>query len=311
MTFEKNKISIVIPVYKSPDSLIELHTRLKNTLSEITSDYEIIFVNDGSPFNDWEIIKEISNRDKNVKGINLSRNFGQHNAITAGLQNVTGDAVVVMDCDLQDKPEEIEKLYKEYIKGYDIVVGSKESRNDSFLKRAFSKSFYKVLSYLTETEQDSSVGNFGIYSRKVIDSVLKMNDYIKYFPTMIKWVGFKKSIIKIEHSGRLFGQTSYKFKGLVDLALNIIISFSDKPLRLVVKLGLTVSFISIILGIYNLMLYLYGYVKVSGWASIIISIWFLSGIIIFVLGIVGLYTGRIFEKVKERPIYIMKEKINF
>ena len=190
-------------------------------------------------------------------------------------------------------------------------MGSKENRNDKYFKKIYSKIFYIILAYLTETEQDSSVGNFGIYSKKVIESVLSMNDHIKYFPTMIKWVGFKKSIIKIEHSNRIYGETSYKFSNLINLALNTIISFSDKPLRLVIKLGLTVSLISIVLGIYNLIQYYNGNVKVSGWASLIISVWFLSGIIIFVLGIVGLYTGKIFEKVKERPTYILKEKLNF
>lgn len=307
---DKIKISVVIPVYGCKDCLTGLSKRLKTSLETITPDYEIIMVNDASPDDPWETIKSLSKNDNRIKGINLSRNFGQHYAIFAGLNHCKGEMVVVMDCDLQDRPEEIIKLYDEYIKGYDLVVGSKDNRNDKFIKKAFSKCFYYVLSYLTETEQDNSVGNFGLYSKKVIDSVLQMNDYIKYFPTMIKWVGFKKSIVKIEHSRRELGKTSYNFKNLVKLALNTILSFSDKPLTLVIKLGLSVAFVSLALGLYNLVQYFTGNIKVTGWASLIISIWFLSGIIIFVLGIVGLYIGRIFEKVKERPLYIVKDKMN-
>jgi polyisoprenyl-phosphate glycosyltransferase len=303
-------ISVVIPVFKSPSSLVELHFRLVQTLTKITDGYEIIFVNDASPMNDWEIIKEIAIKDKNVKGMNLSRNFGQHCAITAGLEISSGDSIIVMDCDLQDKPEEIINLYNEYVKDFDIVVGSRESRKDLLIKKLLSQLFYKALSYLTDTAQDSSVGNFGIYSRNVINAVLSMKDDRKYFPTMIKWVGFRKSIIRIKHSQRKYGKTSYKLKDLINLALNTIISFSDKPLRLVVNLGLFVSISAILFGLFNLLRYFRGEILVSGWVSIIVSIWFLSGIIIFVLGIIGLYTGRIFEKSKDRPVYIIKEKIN-
>lgn len=305
------EISVVIPVYKSPESLTELHKRLIFTLKKIVKSYEIIFVNDGSPMNDWEIIKDLASKDKNVKGINLSRNFGQHNAITAGLENCCGDVIVVMDCDLQDKPEDIEILYIKYKEGFDLVLGSRKRSGDNILKKLFSKTFYKILSYLTETEQDSSIGNFGVYNRKVINAVLSMNDYIKYFPTMVMWTGFNKTTVEVEHSNRIYSNTSYNLKKLIKLALGTIISFSDKPLRLVINLGLIISFSAVFFGIYNLIQYYYGNIKVSGWASIIISIWFLSGIIIFVLGIVGIYAGKIFEKVKQRPNYIAKDKINF
>jgi len=303
------KISVVIPVYKCKECLFELNQRLTETLKKITDRYEVIYIDDCSPDESWIEIKLLSEKDKNVKGIRLSRNFGQHNAIFAGLENSNGDVIVVMDCDLQDKPEEILKLYNELEKGYDLVLGSKFNRRDKIFKKMFSKTFYFILSYLTDTNQDCSVGNYGIYTRKVIDSVLQMQDNIKYFPTMVKWVGFNKSVIQIEHSDRIYGNTSYRFGGLFKLALNIILSFSDKPLRLVVKLGLTISLISLIIAIYELYEYFTGKIIIQGWASLIISLWFLSGIVIFVLGIVGLYIGRIFDKVKERPIYFIKEKI--
>lgn len=303
-------ISIVSPVYKAEDSIDELVKRTIETILKITDDFEIILVEDGSPDNSWKKITENCKNDRRVKGIRLSRNFGQHNAIFAGLENSNGKYIVVMDCDLQDKPEEIENFYKEMQKGFDLVVGSKENRQDRLFKKIFSKTFYVFLSYLTETKQDSSVGNYGIYSRKVIDSVLHMQDNIKYFPTMIKWVGFRKSIIKIEHSNRIYGKTSYKFRGLLKLALNTILSFSDKPLRLVVKTGLIISFISIVFASYNLYEYFTGKILVLGWASVIISIWFFSGVLIFVLGIIGLYIGRIFDKVKDRPTFIIKDHLN-
>lgn len=306
----KTHISVVSLVYKAEDSIDELVKRTIETILKITDDFEIILVEDGSPDNSWMKITENCKNDRRVKGIRLSRNFGQHNAIFAGLENSNGKYIVVMDCDLQDKPEEIENFYKEMQKGFDLVVGSKENRQDRLFKKLFSETFYVFLSYLTETKQDSSVGNYGIYSRKVIDSVLQMQDNIKYFPTMIKWVGFRKSIIKIEHSNRIYGKTSYKFRGLLKLALNTILSFSDKPLRLVVKTGLIISFISIVFALYNLYEYFTGKILVLGWASVIISIWFFSGVLIFVLGIIGLYIGRIFDKVKDRPTFIIKDHLN-
>ncbi len=303
-------LSVVSPVYGCSTSLVELYIRLKKTLTTITDNYEIIFVNDGSPDNDWEIITKIAKNDDKVKGICFSRNFGQHYAINAGLEYSKGEWVVVMDCDLQDRPEEIFKLYETAALGYSIVLGKRSTRKDTVIKKLLSKVFYKVLSYFTETKQDYSIANFGIYNRKVVDAILKMKDHFRYFPAKVKWVGFKSTTIDVEHSERKSGKSMYSFRKLRRLGINVILSFSDKPLRLTLKFGLLISFSSMIFALYNLYKYLNGEIVVSGWTSLIISIWFLSGIIIFVLGVVGLYIGKIFDKVKDRPLYIVDDTIN-
>lgn len=304
-------ISVVTPVYKAELMVDELVLRLVNELKKITENYEVILVEDCSPDNSWKRILENSETNTNIKGIKLSRNFGQHFAIFAGLENAIGEWIIVMDCDLQDRPEEINELYKKAQQGYDVVLASRKSRQDSFIKTYISKFFYFFLSYLTETKQDSTIANFGIYNRKVIDAILTMKESVKFFPAMVKWVGFEQTILIVQHDERMSGKSSYNFKKLLKLGLDITLTFSDKPLRLTVKFGLFISFLSMLFGFYNLYKYCNGEILVSGWTSLVISIWFLSGIIIFVSGITGLYIGKIFENVKGRPVYIADEKINF
>lgn len=304
-------ISIVSPVYKAENIVDKLVEEITTHVGSITSDYEIILVEDGSPDDSWSKIEKNCQSNPRVKGIRLSRNFGQHYAISAGLKNALGDWIVVMDCDLQDKPSQIPKLYEKALEGYDLIYARRSTRKDGFLKRLSSRFFYALFSYLTGTKQDPSIANFGIYNRKVIQAILEMGDYIRFFPTMSQWVGFKRAYVDVDHGERDDGKSSYSFGKLLDLALNNIIAFSDKPLRLTVKLGLSISFISAIIGILYLYRYFSGEIEVQGFSSLIISIWFLSGMIIFILGIVGIYIGKTFEKVKERPIFIIKDKINF
>jgi dolichol-phosphate mannosyltransferase len=308
MAMQNNIISVISPVYGCKVCLYELYSRLKETLEKITLDFEIILVNDGSPDDVWETIIDLANKDPRVKGINFSRNFGQHYAITAGLDYCSGEWIVVMDCDLQDQPEEILKLYNETAKGYQIVYAQRIKRNDKWLKRILSKLFYAVLGYLTETDQDPTIANFGIYHKNVVESIRQMGDYHRYFPTMVRWVGFKHTKIAVTHAKRENDNSSYSFKKLSRLALDIILSFSDKPLRLTVKFGFIISSLSIVFGIYNLILFFNHKILVPGYTSLIISIWFLSGLIILVLGVVGLYIGKAFDKVKDRPSYLIKDK---
>lgn len=304
------KISIVSPVYRAEKIIPLLVERIEKSVTKITSDYEIILVEDCGPDNSWEVIEQIAKDNKRVIGIKLSRNFGQHYAITAGLDHVSGNWIVVMDCDLQDQPEEIPGLYNKAKEGYDVVLAERHERQDTFLKRLSSSLFYKVLSYLTGVKQDRSVANFGIYSKKAIDAVCSMRESIRYFPTMVNWVGFKKTKIKVEHSLRYEGKTSYNLRKLLNLSLDIILAYSDKPVRLTVKAGVFISFLSIIAAIYTLILWISGSITVLGYTSLIISVWFLSGIIIITLGIVGLYIGKIFEGVKNRPIYVIAKEVN-
>lgn len=301
------KLSVVSPVYRAELVLEELVERISNSIPSAFNSFEIILVDDFSPDKSWQKIEEISKRNNNVRGFKLSRNFGQHYAITAGLNQVKGDYIVVLDCDLQDQPEEINKLFVESQKGYDIVLARRYERKDSLYKKTVSKLFYKTLSYLTGTKQDATVANFGIYSKQVIDEVVKLEEKIKYFPTMVKWVGFSTSYVNVEHASRSEGKSNYNLKKLLNLALDIILAYSDKPLRLIIKFGLSIALISFIMVIYVLFEKMTGKVSVSGYASLIISIWFLSGCLLTTLGVVGLYIGKIFEGVKNRPSYIIEK----
>ena len=302
-------ISIVSPVYRAEKILPILVSEINLVMERIGEDYEIILVDDRSPDNSWEVMKVLSSQNSKIKSIRLSRNFGQHSAIFAGLTKTKGDWVVVMDCDMQDQPKEIAKLYKKALEGYDIVLGQRENRKDKFLKKLSSKLFYKVFNYLSGGQFNNEIGNFGIYKKKVIDSILNISDYIKFFPLFINWVGFKSISIPIEHSEREEGKSSYSISRLLKLAFNVIVSFSDKPLRLFINFGLGISILSFILGIYYLYLAITHKITQPGFSSLILSIWFLSGIIISCIGIVGVYLGKTFDQAKNRPTFIIDEEL--
>ena len=303
------KLSVVSPVYRAEKELEELVTRIKKAVPSDFLSLEIILVDDFSPDDSWKEIERLAIIHPEILGIKLSRNFGQHYAITAGLDDVSGDYVVVLDCDLQDKPEEIFKLYKKTKEGFDIVLARRFNRQDSFTKKLFSKLFYKTLGYLTGSKQDETVANFGIYKINVIKEVCNLRESIRYFPTMVKWVGFKTAYVDVEHASRQQGESNYNLKKMLNLALDIILAFSDKPLRLIIKLGMSIAFISILMAIYAVYSKITGDVSVSGYASLITSIWFLSGCILITLGVIGLYVGKTFEGVKNRPIYIVEKKV--
>lgn len=302
-------ISVVIPVYQAENLIHELLRQLTNELKSITNQYEIILVEDRSPDNSWVELQKSTKLYPNVKAVRLSRNYGQHYAISAGLALAKGAWIVVMDCDLQDQPSEIPKLYEESKKGFDIVLARRVERQDNWMKRLSSKLFYRALGYLTGTEQDSSVANFGIYSRKVISAINKMPESIRYFPTMVRWVGFKSTKLDVVHAARPTGKTSYNFKKLLNLSLDICLANSDKPIRLTIKLGLLVAFTGFIFATYVAIKALLGEIQVLGYASLLISVWVLSGLIICIIGVVGLYVGKSFEGIKNRPLYVIDEVI--
>lgn len=304
------KLSIISPVYKGEKMLDELVSRIEASVETFTKDYEIILVNDSSPDESWRKIKEICAKDKKVKGLNLSRNFGQHYAITAGLAESTGEWVTVMDCDLQDRPEEIPNLYKKILDGYDSVFAQRVERRDKFTKRLSSTLFNAVFAFLTDQEQDKTVGNFGIYSRQVIDAVLSMGDSVRWFPIMVKWVGFKIGYLPVEHAERAEGKSSYSLRRLLSVASDNMIAFSNKPLRLMLQFGFFVVVLSILMALFYLIRYLTGGIAVDGFTTMVISMWLLGGIIIMLIGMTGIYIGKIFDKTKDRPLYIIRDKIN-
>jgi glycosyltransferase involved in cell wall biosynthesis len=310
----KNKplISVVSPVYGASSLLVELVRRIKDSVKEITEDYEIILVEDNGKDDSWKIIKTICDSDKRVIGIQHSRNFGQQYALNCGLDHAKGEWVVTLDCDLQDRPEEIVNLFNKANEGYDIVLASRQNRQDDFMKKLFSKLFYRLLSYLTDTHQDATLANFSLYHRSVVNALKSMNDYSRYYPTMIHWIGFRLVKLEIQHQSREDGiKSSYSFKKRIKLAFDIIISFSNKPLRLTVKLGVFILFLATLVAVMLVVGYFFTDIYVSGWASTFLSLWFLAGIIITIQGMIGIYVGKIFETVKRRPSYIVGQIINY
>ncbi|WP_408006209.1 glycosyltransferase family 2 protein [Pseudalkalibacillus sp. A8] len=301
-------ISVVIPVYGCETCLDELSIRLKSTLEEIVGDYEIIMVNDGSPDNAWAKIKALSDEDRQIKGIDLSRNFGQHHAITAGLDHSSGDWVVVMDCDLQDRPENIKDLYKKAKEGYEVVFGKRVERKDGFFKRLSSKMFYKVYDYLTDQSSDHTIANFSICSKNVVESFRRMREQNRLFPLFIKWMGFKTATVTVNHSSRKKGKSSYNLKKLIMLATDVIISQSNKPLRLSIQLGFLISLGSFLYGLFLFIRYFFLSVPVQGWTSVMVSLYFIGGLIFFNFGILGLYLGKVFNETKGRPLYLIQDK---
>ncbi|MDR1984470.1 MAG: glycosyltransferase family 2 protein [Prevotellaceae bacterium] len=307
---EKTHISIVSPVYRAEKIVSELVKQLHENVSTITDNYEIILVNDGSPDNSWQVIVEECAKDKKVKGINLSRNFGQHYAITAGLSYAKGEWIVVMDCDLQDRPDEIPNLYIKAQEGWDIVQARRKERQDGFVKRLSSSAFHSLYSYLSGIKTDKAIANFGIYNQKVIEEYKKMKESSRSFPSLIEYLGFKKTVIDVKHAERFEGKTSYSLSKLLHLTTDVILSNSNKPLKLTVKLGFYISALSFLLALYNVFAHIAGIIGVPGYTTTIFSIWFVGGLILFVLGIIGLYIGRIFEQVKERQLFVVRDEIN-
>jgi dolichol-phosphate mannosyltransferase len=303
-------ISIVTPVYGCANMLQSLYDRLVLTLAQITQDFEIIMVNDDSGDDAWDEIKKLSKIDSRVKGINLSRNFGQHRAITAGLDYAQGDWVVVMDCDLQDQPEEIIKLYNKAQEGYDIVWGQRVQRQDSFFKKTSSKLFHIIYNYFTELNKDETIANFSIVSHQVINQMLKMKEQNRNYPIFVEWLGFKSTQIPIKHASRECGKSSYTFNKLINMAIDNIVSQSNKPLKLSIKFGFSISLLSVLYAIYLIIRYFIYKTPIEGWTSVMVSIYFIGGLIFANFGVLGLYIGKIFDETKDRPLYIVRETTN-
>ena len=307
---ENPHISIVSPVYRAELFVEKLVSEIEKAVQSLNVTYEIVLVDDRSPDNSWGKMKQISAQNPNVKSIRLSRNFGQHPAIIAGLSHANGEWIVVMDCDLQDQPKEIIKLYEKAKEGFDVVLARRENRRDGFFKKLFSKIYTQLFNYLSDANFNNEIANFGIYNKKAIKSVLHIGDYIKAFPLFVYFVGFNTCAISVEHAERDSGTSSYTFAKSISLAFNAIISYSNKPLKIFVKFGMTLSFFAFIFGIYTIYEYLNSKITVSGYSSLIVSIWFLSGIIITVIGVVGIYVGKVFEQTKNRPAFLVDEIIN-
>jgi len=298
-------ISVVIPVYRAESCLEELYRRLKAALEPLTADFEIMLVEDCGGDRSWPLIVELAQRDPRVKGIQFSRNFGQHYGITAGLDRCNGDWVVVMDCDLQDRPEEIPRLYAKAQEGHEIVVARRGKRSDPLLKRFSSWLYYSVFSWLADMDYDPQAGNFRILSRKVINNYRNMRERSRFFGSLINWMGFPFTSIDVQHDERFAGDSSYTFGKLWRLGAETIIAYSDKPLRIAVRLGFFIATCAFLYGLYILFLALFHSSPVTGWSSLIVSIYFMGGVIVAILGILGIYLGKTYDETKCRPLYVI------
>lgn len=303
------KISVVIPIYGCRAALPELHRRLTDSISSITSDYEIILVNDNCPQNSWEVIEEICCVDNHVKGIEMSRNFGQMKAILAGLDYADGDWIVVMDCDLQDRPEEIPRLYEKAMEGYDVVFARRAQRQDNPLKKFLANQFYKVYRFATDGNYDGAVCNFSIVKKEVVQNYCKMREQHRGYVMYMKWLGFRQATIDVEHNERFEGKSSYSIKKRMDMAIELLTSQSDKVLRLFAEIGFAMSLVSFLV-IIGLVIYHFVANVSVGWTSIITTIVLVGGLIIMVVGVVGIYVGNIFMQTKDRPLYIVRQILN-
>jgi glycosyltransferase involved in cell wall biosynthesis len=300
-------ISIVSPIYRAEKILPELLRQISDAMRSSELSFEIVLVNDASPDGSWSVMQSLLTEYSSLRVINLSRNFGQHYAIKAGVDNASGEYVVVMDCDLQDNPYEIVSLYNKAKYGFDIVSARRVKREDGVLKRITSKLFFSFYSYWTESNIDGSIGNFAIYHHKVIDAYKQISERGQSLVLFTRWLGFSQESIEVKHQKRFEGKTSYNFSKLIDLAIENIISQSNKPLRISIKFGFLMTFLSFAYGLY-LIIRKFMFDIPMGWTSIMVAIFFLAGLVFANLGLLGLYIGRIFDEAKERPLYIIKDK---
>jgi len=305
----RTKLSVVVAEYKGASMMDELLARIGNSLEGKVDSYEVILVNDCSPDNTWECMKRACARDSRVKGVNLSRNFGENYAITAGLRYAEGDWVIVMDCDLQNRPEDLPALIAKAREGYDIVYARRTAKQFSVWRRLSSRVFHTAFQWLSGIRQDSAVAEFGIYSRKVIDQYNLLPECARSFSSLVSTLGFRSASVDVQHAERGEGESSYTLAKLFHLASDVIISNSNKPLKIAVAMGTAMVLFSLVLIVYSLIEHFCISVP-RGFSSTFISIWFVGGMNIFILGIVGLYVGRIFDQVKGRPLFIVSDTLN-
>ena len=309
------KISVVIPMYYEEEVVDICYKRVVNNLKKLSDkySYEIIFINDGSKDSTLEILKKIASNDDNVKIISFSRNFGHQAAVTAGIRNVTGDAIIIMDADLQDPPELFEGMIEKWEKGYEVVYGKRKTREgESIFKLLTARMFYNTLNKLSEIEIPKDTGDFRLVDRKVIDVIATLPEHNKFLRGLFSWVGFNQYPYEYNRVNRVAGKTKYPFKKMFKLATDGILSFSAKPLKIVGAIGIFSVIVSIIILIYSIVSYMFKLNSLTpGWTSIMCTMTFIGGIILISLWMIGEYIARIYEESLGRPEYIIDELINF
>lgn len=302
--------SVVVPVYGSPESLGELHSRVAAVFEQMGRPFELLLVNDACPRNSWAVVQSIAAIDPRVVGINLSRNFSQHRAILAGLDHARGEHVIVMDCDLQDRPEAIPQLFACYDGGRDIVIALRENRKDTFFKQLGSRLFTRVFNYLTDSGLGEQEINFSLFSRRVLLGLRRLREQNAFFLLNLHWVGFDIAHVPVEHTERKYGKSAYSLSALLRLAGASILAHSNKPLKLMISFGFMLAAVAGVYIAWLVFRYFFLDLPLSGWTSIMVSLYFLFGVLFANMGIVGLYIGRCFDETKQRPLYLVKETLN-
>lgn len=303
MTQTTPLISVVVPVYGCANCLEALVDAVRAAFDGTPLDWELVLVDDRAPDTPWPLIEELSTLDPRVRGLRLARNHGQHLAIWAGLAEARGDWVAVIDCDLQDDPAIIPTLYDHAMENPDVeaVVVDRGKWRDSWFRRAASRFFYRTIDILAGVQLNNNIGNFGLYSRRMVDVLMEFREQEVFLPVMVSITGLERSFYSLDRSGRAAGESSYSLRRLIRLAVAIIIRFSDRPLKLSVLVGVAFSSLSALISFIILISWSVGAFSVPGWTSMILSVWFLSGLIMAVLGIHGFYLGRVFAEVQGRP----------
>jgi len=303
--------SIIVPLYNEEEVIKETYKRLKEALKALEEPYEIIFVNDGSRDKTELLVEEICMKDKTIKFINFSRNFGHQIAITAGMDMSIGKAIVVIDADLQDPPEVIIKMVNKWKEGYDVVYGKRISREgETIFKKLTAKLFYRILKEMTDFHIPVDAGDFRLIDRKVCDSLSSIREKNRYVRGLISWLGYKQTSVEFERKKRFAGETKYPLKKMIKFAIDAITSFSYKPLRIASYTGMLLSLASFIYLVCVIIMKILS-TTTPGWASIVAVSLFFNGITLIILGIMGEYVGRIFDEVKKRPLYVVRDKVNF
>jgi dolichol-phosphate mannosyltransferase len=306
-------LSIVIPCYKEEQVLIETHKRLSQALAKLQDyDYELVYIDDGSPDQTLAILRKIQQNDLKVRVVSFSRNFGHQVAVTAGLEHSKGDAVVVIDADLQDPPEIIPEMLALWRNGADVVYGVRTDREgESRFKRFTAKMFYRIINRLSDTPIPIDTGDFRLMDRRAVEALLSMPERDRCIRGMVAWVGFRQESVKYRRASRFAGTTKYPLRKMIRFATDGILSFSLVPLKIATWMGLVVATLSLLGIIYALVVRLMTKMWVAGWAFLIIAILFLGGIQLVFLGVMGEYLGRVYGEVKRRPLYFVKERIGF
>lgn len=303
------EISVVVPAYNEEDNVFALYERLNAALERITAAHEIIFVDDGSRDKTVEKIMKLRLADERVKMVSFSRNFGHEMANTAGFRHARGEAVVIIDADLQDPPELIVDMYHKFKEGFDVVYAKRISRKkESFVKKASSKAFYRVMKTLSDVDVPLDTGDFRLLSRRVVDEINDLNEHNRYFRGLTHWVGFNVGYVEFHRDERFAGETKYNYVKLFKLAFDAILSFSYKPLKIFSLIGLWVSALSFVILIYLTVGKIVGRQAVEGWTSMVAIMLFCFGILMIQVSIIGEYIGRIYEEVKNRPLFIVGRK---